>query len=245
MSLSVFDSSFKPETRSSGQVYVRKGAVTSSQPSDTEVQAYIRGASTYRINLKSESVSSPLINAACTCQKGLCKHIYAALLKVEQSHQDFLDGKNEIEYLAVSSPPKDGHSARSFQKPAQPPKATVRPPTQAQLDSQAAQKVKQALYRKEQYQKQKQRLKEKKLTAKKRKPADEGPQFPTDVQQAINFFTVNGFLLESPLNAIVIGMAKKRLSRVFHPDIGGSHAEILELNKNYEILINFIKATET
>lgn len=229
MSLDAFNSSFKPETRSSGQAYIRKGVVTSSMPSDTEIQAYIRGATTYRIHLKSDYVSSDTIRASCTCQKGLCKHIWAALLQCQEKHPDFLDGKTEIEFADEAATAK----------------ASARPKTQAQIDSQAAYKTKQADFRKAQYQKQKQLLKEKKLATKKKKSAEVGPQFPSDVQQAIDFFCSNGFILENPLNAIVIGMAKKRLSRVFHPDIGGSHTEILELNKNYDILIQFVKDSQT
>ncbi|MBC7421512.1 MAG: SWIM zinc finger family protein [Bdellovibrio sp.] len=243
MSLAAWENFFKPETRSSGQVYFRKGVVTSSQPSDTEVQAYIRGASTFKITLKSSDVGSPLINAACNCPAGkkriLCKHIWAALLKAEQSHPGFLDEKTDIE---VSEPTSLLVANKNvFQKPT----FTPRPPSQAQLDSQAAYKAKQADYRKEQYQKQKQRLKDQKQSKKSKKAVvADAFEFPADVQTAVTFFSMNGFLMEHPLNATVIGMAKKRLSRVFHPDVGGSHDEIIELNKNYEILIKFAKEPE-
>ncbi len=224
---------FKPETRSSGRSYFNKGVVSISRPSDNQIQAYIRTSSSFKVTFKSESIESNVVSVNCTCpqsKKGqLCKHIWASLLKIEERFPDFLETRKQIENQAGSSP-----VAGSVR--------TMRPPTQSQIDLQETYKKKQADYRKEQYQKQKLRQKTQKASKKKSSSSNHTPEFPTDVERALTFFDSNGFHMERPLNAEVVGMAKKRLSRVFHPDIGGSHGEILELNKNYEIIINYLKS---
>jgi uncharacterized Zn finger protein len=81
-------------------------------------------------------------------------------------------------------------------------------------------------YRKAQYQKQK----EKKHSE---------PELPEAIQSAFQFFAENGFSLSYPIQAEEVANARKTLARVFHPDKGGTHAEALELNRNYEILIEY------
>lgn len=229
--------------RSSGRTYFAKGSVRSSQPSDTEVVAFISGSSSAKITFKSESVSSEVVTVDCSCpasQKGqFCKHIWATLLKIESNHADFLDGKEDI-VKASSESETDG--APSFKKAPRPQfRPEKKPLSEAQIASQEALKAKQADYRKQQYQKQKQRLKEQKQAQKKTKlPA--APEYPADVQAALNFFSENGFALEGTLNPESIRLAKKRLSRVFHPDIGGSHGEIVVLNEKAETLIRFFSS---
>jgi hypothetical protein len=39
----------------------------------------------------------------------------------------------------------------------------------------------------------------------------------------------------------ILAEAKRKLSRIFHPDKGGTHEESVELNQNCEILLRFIK----
>ncbi|MBC7742387.1 MAG: SWIM zinc finger family protein [Bdellovibrionaceae bacterium] len=223
---------FKPETRSAGRTLYAKGVVAASRPSDNQVQAYIKGTQSFKVTFKCDNIESDIVFVDCTCpqsKKGLlCKHAWATLLKIENSYADFLELKTNLEKTI---------SKEAGQVAGRAPRVT----SQTQLDSQAAYRQKQAEYRKQQYQKQKQLHKDQKKT-KKNSPMAEAPKFPALVAEAVEFFNSNGFHMESPLNAEVVGMAKKRLSRVFHPDIGGSHSEILELNKNYEIIINFIKS---
>ncbi len=230
-----WDQFFKPETRSSGRVYLSKDKISSSQPSDTEVQAFIRGTSPFKITLKCESIDSQFIVADCTCpssKKGqLCKHIWAALLKTQQSHPDFLEEKTDI--AKKQNLPELNENKSS--KP-----TTAHTQSESQIAFQKKLAEKQASYRKEQYQKQKQRLKEQK-SAKKEKPTFAQPTFSKEVQASLNFFKANGFILEPPFHMDVLSFAKKRLSRIFHPDIGGTHAEILELNKHFAILTDYIK----
>ncbi len=191
------------------------------------MQAYIRGTSTFKISLKSPNVESNLVLADCTCpaaKKGnLCKHIWAALLKTEKDHIDFLDGKSAIE----KSQTANGTNKTS---------AAVRPV----IEAQELYKTKQADYKKLQYQKQKLRAQE----FKKNKNVHTSPapnQPPRAVQDAIYFFANNGFEFLLPLDALVIGVAKKKLSRIFHPDAGGTHDEIQMLNANFDILISYMK----
>lgn len=217
---------FKPEIRSSGRSFVTKGKVSLSQPSDTEIQAYIKASTSYKVTFKSPSVSSNTITVDCTCpqsKKGqFCKHIWATLLIVEEKKSDFLDSKTELQ--------KKSQSAAEAA-----PKAKL---SQKQIDSQAAYKLKQADYRKEQYQKQKKRLKD--IKAKKNAP--EPDLYPPTIEKALEYFLLNGFDLRNSMNKEAISFAMKKLARIFHPDVGGSHDEILELNKFSEVLTKFSKA---
>ena len=74
---------------------------------------------------------------------------------------------------------------------------------------------------------------------KSKKSTSEISEFPSFVEDALKYFSDNGFELRGSMNAESINLAKKKLSRVFHPDVGGSHAEILELNKFTETLLKF------
>jgi uncharacterized Zn finger protein len=218
---------FKPEVRSGGRVYFAKGNLSSSQRSDTEIEAFIRGATSYKVSFKSDSIESELLIVDCTCpasKKGqFCKHIWGTLLQVEKNHPDFLESKSEIK--------KKGPEYES-QPPATP---------QSQTELQSAFKSKQADYRKQQYQKQKQLVKDQKQRKKKNKVQVE-PEFPKDVELALAFFSENGFPMNIPINADEVRLAKKKLSRIFHPDIGGSHAEILALNENFQVLMSFLES---
>jgi hypothetical protein len=218
---------FKPEARSSGLTYFENDKVYFSMPSDTEVLAYIKGAGSYKITIKTESMQSQLLTADCNCtaaKKGqFCKHIWATLLMTESKRPEFLEDKTELQMKTPASEPK-GRSILS----------------ETQLAAKENFKAKQADYRKVQYQKQKQRLLLQKQS--KNKNSKNQPNFPNDVSQALNYFSENGFPMETSLSAENIQLAKKKLSRVFHPDKGGKHTEILELNKNFDILMRFIGA---
>jgi hypothetical protein len=227
MSVQNWEHFFKPEVRSSGRTLFSQGKVSIAQPSDTEVVVHIRVSSPLKVSLKSKSVSSSTVFVDCNCpagKKGLfCKHIWAALLATEEKNPDFFESKTEIEKTDSVSKPSE-----------------KKPPTEqseARVAAQAAFKEKQDLYRKIQYQKQKLRLQEYKL--KKNQPQE--IEFPREVEKALFFFSQNGFELRTSLDKESISSAKKSLARVFHPDFGGSHEEILELNKNAEILNAFTK----
>ncbi len=244
ISLEILKSFFKPETRHSGETLYSKGQVTATRPADNEVQAYIRGTTTYKINFVAESISSEIITAKCSCalsQKGqLCKHIWAGLLKTEDSNSDFLDGKKHIEKQSLG--PSNSQHQETLAKNSTISKSTftAKPLSETQLAANANFKEKQKDYRKLQYQKQKLFQKQKKSAEKKN--ILESPDQPLiEVTQALSFFSANGFPLSVPGDLSVLNLAKKKLSRVFHPDAGGTHDEILELNKNFDVLINYIK----
>jgi hypothetical protein len=225
MSAKTWEHFFKPEVRSSGRAFVTKGKVSQARPSDTEIQTYVRTSTSFKVTFKS-LMGSDTVAVDCTCpqsKKGqLCKHIWAALLVIEEKNSDFLDYKTELQNGSLSN----------FETVAKPTK------NQAQIDSQAAFKLKQADYRKQQYQKQKQFAKDRKQA---KKDSSEVLELPPAVELALQFFLDNGFPLRDSLNKDSISFANKRLARIFHPDLGGSHDEILELNKFADILTKFVK----
>ncbi len=241
MSLDHWEHFFKPEVRSSGRSLFAQGKINMTQPSDTEIIAYVRVSTPLKVSLKTKSIESKTVYANCNCPAGkkhiFCKHIWAALLAIEEKNPDFFEDKTEIEKM--ESLLKEAHF-----KP--------KPSTQMQVDQekQAAfkakqeaykeqQKEKQSLYRKIQYQKQKLRANEFK-NKKNETPADS--EFPGDVENALNYFSQNGFELRDVMDKEMIGTAKKKLARIFHPDLGGSHEEILELNQQTDILIGFVNS---
>ena len=241
MSTENWEHFFKPEVRTSGRRFYSEGSVSVSQPSDTEIQAYIRGSTPIKISLKSPSMASKLITADCTCpasKKGqLCKHIWATLLAVEEKKPEFFEDKEELqkrEPLAAVEAEQTIKSKSTFKPQAK------RPASEEQLEKQAAFKAKQADYRKAQYQKQKQRLKDKKPS--KNKSHLQTVSLPDEVEAAVTYFSENGFPLEAPFKTESVQISKKKLSRIFHPDIGGSHHEIVELNKHSENLIAYIES---
>ena len=64
---------------------------------------------------------------------------------------------------------------------------------------------------------------------------------PTKIEEAIQYFTSNGIDITKNLDVESIGGARKKLAMVFHPDKGGTHEEILRLNKYYEILTKYFR----
>ncbi len=218
---------FTSGARSAGYRFFADGKVSVSQPSDTEISAYVKPS--FKVTLKSPSVEDSVLLAACICpyfKKGrLCKHAWAAVLAASDKSPDFLENKITIE---IST---EAHGATR-------PSYTPKPETEAQTNAKAAYKAKQDLYRKEQYQKQKQRLKDIKNTKKKKLVAE--PAFPKPVEKALVYFLENGFDFKVSLSEESILRARKKLSRVFHPDLGGTHQEILELNKNTDLLLKYV-----
>ena len=96
---------------------------------------------------------------------------------------------------------------------------------------------KQKQYRKQRYQQMKERAKERQGKAQR----TAGPTYPESVAEARAYFLQNGFSLEN-MDLESLNEAKKILSRVFHPDKGGSHDEILMLNENFEVIRDYIKS---
>ena len=63
---------------------------------------------------------------------------------------------------------------------------------------------------------------------------------PQDVEMALAYYSQNGFDFKETLDEESLSLARKKLSRIFHPDVGGSHQESLELNNNFDILLKYI-----
>lgn len=225
MTLSAWEHFFKPEVRSSGRSLSTKAKLTQSRPSDTEVQTYIHGSGNVKVILKSESVSDQSVLADCSCpqfKKGqFCKHIWAALLTCAEKNADFLEEKRDLE---INDRPKAGVEKKTTS-------------SQKREEFNTALKEKQADYRKQQYQKQKQRLSEQKKMKSGRVDVAE---YPEQVEKALDYFLKNGFPLRETMSKESIALAKKKLSRVFHPDAGGHHDEIIELNDFAETLMKFV-----
>ncbi len=224
---------FKPEVRKQGQELNRRGAVSLSIAGDARIEAFVRASTGAKVSFTTESISSELFTVDCNCSaagKGqFCKHIWATLMKVQDSHPDFLDAKTEIE---------KGSGTAQFSQPKS-------KPLQTEVRTQAAEalKARQSEYRKEQYQRQKARLKNQRdgqsLSAKSSKLAAFAPEHPADVQMALKYFAENGFPMEESISEENLRNAKRLLSRIFHPDKGGTHEEILTLNQNFDILLEY------
>jgi hypothetical protein len=208
---------FKSEIKVSGLQEFKKATVFISNHSDTQIQATMKSMIPIRVSLKSDSIESPDFNAKCSCSvygKGnLCKHIWALILTVEQKYPDFLDSKSNIEITAQIATPKE-----------------------------SLQKEKQTEYKKSQYEKQKQWAKD--IKAKKEKDFDNltKKKYSDEIEAALKYFTINGFDVDESTDEEFLNKAKKSLSRIFHPDKGGSHEESIALNQNFQILIDFIRS---
>lgn len=199
---------FKPEVQSSGRKLFSQDKISISSGSDTGIQAFVKAAPPYKVQLSSAEIGAESFTAACSCPDGskgrLCKHIWATLLSVEGKYPDFLSAKRVIE------------------------KTSARPRASE--------------YRKEQYQKAKLRAKAQKKSGSKRETSAAAVNaFPREVEAALAYFSANGFVLLPIPTETVLSEAKRKLSRVFHPDRGGSHDEIIELNRNSEVVLRFLR----
>ena len=203
---------FKPEARSSGSELFRKGAVILSRMSDTEVQFFIKGSSPLKILFTSETIASPIFFASCTCP------IFnkGQLCKHIWASLSLLDEK-QADFLSEKTEIEKKEVAKK--------KSDL--------------KEKQNEYRQQQYQKQKERLKAQKLEKQGRTPVE--ISVPRPIAEAMKYFLQNGFPMENPPDEDQLKTAKKKLARIFHPDLGGSHNEIVELNENFEILQRFVR----
>lgn len=224
MSVQAWEHYFKPVVRNSGRALTRQKKISFSQPSDTEISVFISVSSGFKVIFKTKSVESAQLLVDCNCpagKKGLfCKHIWAGLLVIQEKSPDFFESKIEIE--------RNPSPTTAINEPKSPNRGADREATMAAI------KEKQSAYRKQEYQKQKERLKA--FAKAKKNP------FPADVQSALKYFSKNGFELADSLSKESLTAAKKSLARIFHPDLGGSHDEILELNKFCDILNEYISS---
>lgn len=195
---------FKPETCSRGQKLLDAQNVKTTSPSDTEVSGFVKG---YKVQLKSDSITSSAIKAQCSCSKKMCQHLWAVIQLALQKHPDFFNQKSEI--IMDLKPSADSVFKKEM-------------------------KDRQNQFRKAQYQKIKQKLKDQKQI--------KSESYPESVEKALQYFSDNGFSFQSPHDIEVIQASKKKLARVFHPDLGGSHEEIVKLNQNAEILIQYFSS---
>jgi uncharacterized Zn finger protein len=219
---SQFGNLFKPEVKSSGQKLVSQEKISLSTASDTGIQAYARGSPPCKITLKSPDISSSSFSADCTCpaaQKNrFCKHVWATLLQVESEHPDFLSNKRDIEN--TSSEPSAAPSKQStYQETA---------------------KARASEHRKAQYQKSKDYAKAKKRSQ-KGQASESSSNFPEEIEASMAYFTLNGFPMPNGPSPEILTEAKRTLSRVFHPDKGGSHDESVELNHHCQVILEFLK----
>jgi hypothetical protein len=105
-------------------------------------------------------------------------------------------------------------------------------------------KEKQSHFKKQQYEKQKTWAKQKRLQKKEKLGEIKEPQprekYSARIEDGLEFFTANGFAMEDLPTMDALNLARKHLSRVFHPDKGGTHAEAIALNHHFETLSGFI-----
>lgn len=214
MSLQKISEYFKAEYIKTGEEYFRKDLVYLSLAADTQAQALVKAGTGARVHLSSTSISSTELSARCTCptfaKEILCKHIWATLLAVQKKHPDFLDSKKSISAAEIIDSPE-----------------TLK------------RKAQQADFKKAQAARLKERNQKLRFEKKKQKRASQQvePAYSPAVQAALDYFDQNGFPLKDDLSLESIQNAKKKLARIFHPDLGGSHEEIVILNRHSDTLI--------
>ncbi len=206
---------FMPETRKHGEDLFNSDAVSIGSASDTQASAYIKASGSPRVSFVSEDIANSNFQADCTCSAGkkgrFCKHIWATILKLDEGGFDFLANKSIIE------------------------KAAAKPESAASL----AAKERQADYN--QLRKDLNKERNKKFRRDKKQAMSPAVSiYPHEVETAITYFSENGFELSHPLQVEVLSTARKILARVFHPDKGGSHEELILLNKNHDAIAEYI-----
>lgn len=224
MSLSrELQSFFKSEIRNRGEAEFSKGLVRISLASDNHLQAYVDRKS--KVTLSSTDISSPILRANCNCSTAkkaqFCRHIWAVLLAAEAQSLDILTEKISLHITEAGVSPKN---------------LTL--------------KEKQKEYRREQYQKAKDRNKDRRENLKvlkqeqRRKQSDRDSiqeiEHPQQIKAALRYFANNGFVLHKDLNEPALRQAWIKLSRIFHPDRGGTHDEAVVLNENFQTLRRYL-----
>lgn len=205
---------FKPEERKRGRDLVQKDLVHISSASDTDVRAFVKGSTANKVSLSTVDVASRTFDADCSCttsRKGL-------LCKHIWSVLLKLEDKG-YDFLA---------SKQDIQK--------VSRANATQVEATSRRKD----FQKERYEKQKDRAKERRLET-KQAARTVAYVYPPDVEEARAYFAQNGFAQESPLSLEPLINAKKLLSRIFHPDKGGTHEETVTLNQNFDVISNYLK----
>lgn len=226
---SVLGEYFKAEIRNAGEELVSKGAVVLRQATDKQVEGFVKGGMTpSKVRMWSDSIEAPGFSVDCSCsssKKGqLCKHVWALLLKASQDSADFLENKRTLGKSALSS-----DATGSKEEPAK--QKYVSPKAEEY-------KQKQTEFRKQAYQAQKERAKTRKQEAKTQSNSKSRGPVSESVAAALKYFEANGFPMTLPADEQEIQTAKRTLSRVFHPDKGGTHEEILELLHHTKVLLN-------
>jgi hypothetical protein len=223
------ESCFSAPERKRGQDLYDKDLVAVASASDTSVKATVRASGAPRVALSAPEVASTTMSAVCTCsafRKGtLCKHIWATILKLEEKGSDFLEGKVQVHALTQGAPPDTSNSVSHVS----------RKPDLSDT------KARQAAYRKQQNE----RLKERnKARRQENKPSRAKTAFayPDNVEQARAYFEQNGLPLNHPLEMADLLNAKKLLSRVFHPDKGGTHEESITLFEHFETIRSYLNS---
>ncbi len=228
---------FKPEVRNAGDELVSEKAVYLKIGSDTQIEASVNGSTLSQVTFRSTSIEAPNFTVDCSCKtsaKGtMCKHIWAVLNLASEKQPDFFVNKSSMEKI------------ESFEEKAKKPVTPESAKRQQEFaDRQQALKQRAADARKQQYQIQKARAKERKgetpkgtFGKAKEKSQKSTQSMSDDVKQALIYFEANGFTLELPINEEELSSAKRVLSRVFHPDKGGTQDEVVELNHHVSVLL--------
>lgn len=206
---------FKPEVRKKGSEELAKGLISLSAGSDTSVLAYVKGSARVKVTFSSPSIDHDTFWVDCSCSssaKGVFCKHIWSVLLLVE--------KNKPDFL---------DSKTTIEKKS------------GEDKQESPYKAKQAEYRKLQYQKQKLQAQKRKVD-KKKSEAPPRARLAEPIEAALAFFAENGFAMETEIEEEFLKNAKKRLSRVFHPDIGGSHEETILLNKHYDVLMEFLNS---
>lgn len=206
---------FGSSERSKGAELFRKDLVVISSASDTDVRAFIKGSSSCRVVLNAEEVDAPAFTSACSCPQSRKGDLCKHVWSVLLKLEEM------------------GADFLNGKTEALEPGKKSDPSDQARL-------AKQEEFKSQQREKVKARNKE---IRERKKSEERGPRFtyPAPVQESLDFFSSHGFPLDD-FDMPALMNARKLLSRVFHPDKGGSHNEVLELNAHFDVLESYLKS---
>lgn len=202
---------FGSQERSKGSELLRKDVVVISSASETDVRAFIKGSSSCRLTLTAEQVLAPTFSASCSCPQARKGSLCKHVWAVLLKLE-----QNGADFL-------NG-------------KIEVLAPSEKINPSDQARKTKQEEYKTQQREKAKARGKE----IRQRKKQEPQFTYPEPVQESLDYFSKNGFAMDD-LTMDALMNARKLLSRVFHPDKGGNHEEVLELNAHFDVLASYLK----
>ncbi len=206
---------FSSQERGRGEELARREAVNISSASDTDVRAFIKASSPCKVSLSAEEVSAENFSADCTCPVARKGNLCRHIWAVLLKLEE-----NSYDFL-------EGKETVE--------KVTQNNPARSAATARAEE------FKKQNYEKQKARAKG---MRQEKKATERGQTFsyPPAVEEARVYFQANGFAMNHPLELDELLNAKKLLSRVFHPDKGGTHDEILTLNENYQIIFAYLKS---